>query len=134
MNRKHGIKQLQELVDFHHVTMRGQDTEHLINIGSWRAILLKNRLTGTDCQIFECTYDPDAVCDSGAKEHAHPDSQEVFYQLVGETIFGDGIVLRAGEFRVIAPGVPHSCKTSKDGRCIVIIHPPLESFPKGIQE
>jgi hypothetical protein len=101
------------------------------HVGTWKMYLLNNSKTVKQCQIFECVSN-NSIENGIMPLHYHEESQEVFYQLVGNTTFSDGIVINPGEVRILKPKQVHSCILSPDGVCIVIVHPPIPSLLKDI--
>ena len=125
MSRKTYIHEISQMVTI------SKKRQYEIQIGSIISRILPNFLTAGDCQVLETVYNQDNPGCGGAGPHIHTNSKEVFYQITGSTIFGDGTILKPGEFKIIESGEEHSCELTQDGKCIVIIHPPTEDLPKG---
>jgi len=92
-----------------------------IKMGGWDCIILNNFRSLTKCQILEGLSASNNV--QTDELHRHENSVEFFYQIEGTTVFHDGQVIRSGEYRKILPNEHHSAHISKDGICILIIHP-----------
>ena len=99
-----------------------------ILVGSWDCNILPNLNTTSSCQIIECVY---SGSPGPMKEHTHENSTELFWQLTGTTTFSDGVVLHAGEHRIVPPKTLHSLELSEDGSVIVLVHPVETAYPLG---
>jgi hypothetical protein len=126
MDRKQGIAELSDLIErdkMHYTTFFIDEKKyrHLV-FGTWDNLYIDTVYTTTLCQVFECKYNADNEEDP---KHQHTGSQETFYQLCGTSTFSDGTVLLPGQTHIIPPDTPHKVSLSKDGKCIIIIHPPL---------
>lgn len=99
-----------------------------LKMGNVGAHFLHNPYTANHCQIIEARCSGLA---SSMAYHLHPDSKEIFYQIAGLTYFSDGQILKEGEIKIILPNILHSVSFSKDGLCIVIVHPLEEAYPIG---
>ncbi len=124
MPRKQNIEELSVLLEQDKRLYNAQ--QHRITMGTWDDLFVKTVYTIDLCQIFECIHNVN-VHDEDIP-HKHENSQELFYQLAGITTFDDGTVLLPGQTKVIPPNVPHKVTLSKDGKCIAILHPPLQDI------
>jgi len=96
--------------------------------------MLPNLLTYKHCQIIEMVYDKDMNNCSLVPKSNHSYSTKIFYVLTGQLEFDTGEIIKAGEIKIIAPNTNHKCKLSKDGKCIIIIHPPDKTLLKGNEQ
>lgn len=124
-SRKKLISDLTEMV-----VVRKVD-QFQVEVGSIYTRILPNLLTAHDCQIFESIFNSKSQTESGIGPHVHLDSREIFYQLVGETAFTDGTVLKAGDIKIVEAGEGHGLQLAPGSRLITIAHPPIEELPKG---
>lgn len=95
------------------------------DIESFLATQINSVHTWDSCQVFEVVDVKNE--DMFIPSHAHPMSQEVIYQVKGQTTFDDGTILRDGELRIIPAGQEHSLNVSS-GSAFIIILQPVESL------
>ena len=119
MERKLAIQKLKSLIR--------KESTYLIS-GSWKLDFLSNYNTRDYCQIIEAS-DLDGL-EQSFPMHIHQDSQEIFYQIRGETKFWDGTILKIGEVKIVPPAMLHSATLCRDGLCLIIVHPIEPAYRK----
>lgn len=126
--RKRHINELEQMVKIN----KNLDQTVDILAKSFMAKSLNNVLTREYCNVVECIYngDIDSLGNGWVRGHVHEESQEVFYQILGETSFNDGTTIKSGEFKIIPKGVSHMVKMEEGSVAIVIIHPPIKELER----